>query len=216
MLATIAAWIYDLLFYRLSSHWYIAVLNRLSNGAKLLDVGVGTGSSLIANADLLKTKDIHVHGVDINQAYLTFCQKKIDKNQLNDYISIQEISFYDVPVSVKYDAVYFSASFMLLPDQNAALEVAKKILNENGMICFTQTFSKEKSIFWEIIKPILWVFTSVHFGKVTYEKDFIELMTQHDLEIVQNELLSTQGLRNQREMKLMIAKPKQKTITSAV
>ena len=105
---------------------------------------------------------------------------------------------------------------MLLPDQNAALEVAKKILNENGMICFTQTFSKEKSIFWEIIKPILWVFTSVHFGKVTYEKDFIELMTQHDLEIVQNELLSTQGLRNQREMKLMIAKPKQKTITSAV
>jgi ubiquinone/menaquinone biosynthesis C-methylase UbiE len=208
MLATIAAWIYDLLFYRLSSHWYIAVLNRLSNGAKLLDVGVGTGSSLIANAGLLKEKDIHVHGVDINQAYLKFCQKKIDRNQLNDYISIQEISFYDVPVTTKYDAVYFSASFMLLPDQNAALEVAKKILNENGMICFTQTFSKEKSIFWEIIKPILWVFTSVHFGKVTYEKDFIELMTQHDLEIVHNELLSTQGLRKQREMKLMIAKPK--------
>ena len=208
MLATIAAWIYDLLFYRLSSHWYIAVLNRLSTGAKLLDVGVGTGSSLIANAGLLKEKDIHVHGVDINQAYLKFCQKKIDRNQLNDYISIQEISFYDVPVTTKYDAVYFSASFMLLPDQNAALEVAKKILNENGMICFTQTFSKEKSVFWEIIKPILWVFTSVHFGKVTYEKDFIELMTQHDLEIVQNELLSTQGLRKQREMKLMIAKPK--------
>ncbi len=210
MFATIAAWIYDLLFYRLSSHWYIAVLNRLSNGAKLLDVGIGTGSSLIASAGLLKEKDIHVHGVDINQAYLKFCQKKIDKNQLNDYISIQEISFYDVPVTTKYDAVYFSASFMLLPDQNAALEVAKKILNENGMIYFTQTFSKEKSLFWEKTKPILWLILSVHFGKVTYEEEFVELMAKHDLEIVQNKLLSTQGLRKQREMKLIIAKTKHK------
>jgi ubiquinone/menaquinone biosynthesis C-methylase UbiE len=204
------AWIYDLLFYRLSSHWYSAVLNQLSSGAKLLDVGVGTGTSLIANAKLLKEKDIHVHGIDINASYLKACQQKIDKNQLNNHIQIQEISFYDLPEAHACDAVYFSASFMLLPDQDAALEVAKKVLSQNGVICFTQTFATKKSLFWEVIKPILWMFTTVHFGKVTYEKDFIELMKKHDLEIIKNELLSTQG--SSREMKLMVAKPTQKSV----
>jgi hypothetical protein len=56
----------------------------------------------------------------------------------------------------------------------------------------------------------LWMFTTVHFGKVTYEKDFIELMKKHDLEIVKNDLLSTQG--SSREMKLMVAKPIQKSV----
>jgi ubiquinone/menaquinone biosynthesis C-methylase UbiE len=48
--------VYDAAIVGLTADWYRAVLERLPNGCRLLDVGIGTGAALIANADVLREK----------------------------------------------------------------------------------------------------------------------------------------------------------------
>jgi len=202
------AWIYDRLFYSLSKHWYRSVLNALPEGARLLDVGVGTGTSLLANADLVRQRGARVEGIDINMSYLKACQAGIDALGVGDCIRVRERSVYDLTPALLggelYDAVYFSASFMLLPDQRAALRVVRACLKPGGQVCFTQTFETQRTRFWEVVKPLLYLFTTVHFGVVTYEGPFLEMLREEGFEVTRNEVLRLQG---SREMRVVMAKP---------
>jgi len=198
------AWIYDRLFYSLSKDWYRAILTALPDDARLLDVGVGTGSSLLSNAPLVREKKLKVEGIDINTSYLKASQEKIDEGGWADVISVREQSVYDLDPEDKYDAIYFSASFMLLPDQAAALEVVKRCLKPGGVVCFTQTFETKRAPLMELIKPLLYLFTSVHFGVVTYEGPFLEQLESLGFRVTRNELLKVQG---PREMKAVMATP---------
>lgn len=198
------AWIYDRLFYSLSKDWYRAILSALPEGSRLLDVGVGTGSSLLSNADLVRSRSMTVEGIDINTSYLKACQEKIEANEVSDLISVREQSVYDLDPEDKYDAVYFSASFMLLPDQQEALKVVKACLKPGGHVCFTQTFETKRARLMELIKPLMYLFTSVHFGVVTYEEPFIQQLEDEGFEVVRNEVLRLQG---PREMRAVMATP---------
>ena len=108
------AWIYDRLFQKLSSSWYRSVIEQLPRGAKVLDVGVGTGSSLLSQYELVKERALKWTGIDINSAYLSACQEGIERIGAGDHIEVRKQSIYDLAESEKLDAVYFSASFMLL------------------------------------------------------------------------------------------------------
>lgn len=197
------AWIYDRLFHNLSSGWYRSVIEQLPNQAKVLDVGVGTGTSLLDQLDLIRQKEISWCGIDINCSYLEACQQKIDQLEAGDCISVREQSIYDLKEINLLDAVYFSASFMLLPDQKSALETTLGSLKEAGVICFTQTFETKRAPVMEVIKPLLRKMTTVDFGVVTYLEPFIELLSSVGLEVIHNEVMSTQG---PREMRIVIAR----------
>ena len=198
------AWIYDKIFHPLSKRWYRTVLASLPEGSHVLDVGVGTGSSLISNADLLIERNMNVTGIDIDAQYLKACRKRIDEENLSEYIDVREQSVYTLDESEQYDAVYFSASFMLLPNQKEALEVIKRCLSAGGLVCFTQTFEAKKTRFWEVIKPLLVRFTTIHFGAVTYEKPFLALLEDSGFEVVKNDLIMKRGAN--RHMKAIMAK----------
>jgi ubiquinone/menaquinone biosynthesis C-methylase UbiE len=101
-------------------------------------------------------------GIDINTSYLKSCQEKIDEIEVGHQIKLRHQSVYDLAPTDRYDAIYFSASFMLLPNQEEALKVAQQSLTESGRVCFTQTFETKRTQFWEIIKPLLIFFTAVH------------------------------------------------------
>ena len=193
--------IYDLLFHRLSKGWYQEVLQRQLEGTKLLDIGVGTGSSLLSNGALLREKKLAVTGIDINGAYLNAARRRAAAEALEDHVTLEERSVYDLE-GLRYDAAYFSASFMLLPDQRRALDVVSQQLVAGGKIYFTQTFEKKRNRVMEVLKPLLYKLTTVHFGVVTYEAPFLELLRDAGLEVVENTVLSA-GLK--REMRLIAA-----------
>jgi SAM-dependent methyltransferase len=44
--------------------WYKSVLDRLPDNAKVLDIGIGTGSALARHAQLVQRKNLRWFGVD--------------------------------------------------------------------------------------------------------------------------------------------------------
>jgi SAM-dependent methyltransferase len=196
--------IYDAAIVGMTAAWYRAVLERLPVACRLLDIGIGTGSALLANAALLAEKDLHVTGVDIDAAYIERCRAAVARARLGDRIEVRLESIYDHRGG-PYGAAYFSASFMLLPDPAGALRHVGSLLAPGGRLYFTQTFEHERSRAVELVKPLLRLVTTIDFGRVTYEPEFRRALSEGGAEIETFETL-TAGAR--RSNVLAVARPR--------
>lgn len=107
------------------------------NIKSVLDIGTATGHPLYSIID--KFGDAEVLGVDIDENYIPACQQ-LFKNHKN--VTIREMNFYDLEANYPektFDIIIFGSSFMLMPDQVKAIEIAKKKLNRGGKIYFLLT-----------------------------------------------------------------------------
>ena len=191
------AWIYDKAILGLTTRWYEQVLQRVPKGARLLDVGIGTGGALAKNAALLRETDVRVTGVDIDPDYVKTARKRLDKAGLSDFVDVHLESIYD-HAGGPYEAVYFSASFMLLPEPAAALRHVKSLLTSDGRIYFTQTFQDKESKVMERVKPMLKRATTIDFGRVTYEPDFRAVVADGGVELTELTVMGRRGTRSYR------------------
>jgi len=190
----IRSFIYDTLILGLTSRWYAEVLRRVPEGARLLDVGVGTAGALLANADLVTGRRLHVTGIDIDADYIERARKRLRVSPLADCAEVRLESVYDHG-SGAYDAIYFSASFMLLPEPEVALRHCATLLKPGGRLYFTQTIQTRPSRSMEFVKPMLKRVTSVDFGRVTYEDAFKEQIRRAGLELQEFTILARHGNR---------------------
>jgi SAM-dependent methyltransferase len=195
--------IYDALILRLTSGWYAEVLRRLPEGAALLDVGVGTAGALLASADLLRARRLSVTGIDIDADYVERARHRVRDSRLAEVVEIRRESVYDHRGG-PYDAVYFSGSFMLLPDPERALRHTAALLRADGRIYFTQTFEQAPNRWLEIAKPLPKWLTSIDFGRVTYEDAFRAQLRAAGLRL---EELTTLAERGGRRSVLAVARP---------
>ena len=186
------AWIYNKALMGLTPHWYANVLKRLPENARLLDVGIGTGEALLRNADTIRTKGLQIQGVDIDETYLKHCTANIEKHGLQEQVQCRHQSVYD-HTDGPYDGVYFGASFMLLPDPIKALHHVSGLLKEDGRLYFTQTFHDKPSKVMEKVKPMLHKVTTIHFGKVTYEQDFRDVIAEAGMTLQTLEVMDKRG-----------------------
>ena len=182
------AFVYDRAIVAMTAGWYLAVLERLSTRCRLLDIGIGTGSALLAHADLIKSKDLRVVGVDIDPAYVDRCKQSIAEAGLSARVEAHLESIYDHRGG-PYDAAYFSGSFMLLPDPPKALRHVASLLTPGGRFYFTQTFEHERSRALELLKPLMRLVTTIDFGRVTYESDFTAALIAAGLEVEECKVL---------------------------
>jgi ubiquinone/menaquinone biosynthesis C-methylase UbiE len=199
----IRSFIYDILILRLTSRWYSEVLRRVPERATLLDVGIGTAGALLANADLVKQKRLEVYGIDIDPDYIERARRRIRDALLEEQVQVRLESVY-AHQGNGYDAVYFSGSFMLLPEPQRALRHCCTLLNEEGRIYFTQTFQERPSRWVETLKPLLKRVTTVDFGPVTYEADFRAQILESGMELVEFTPLHRRGNRTAR---IAVARP---------
>ncbi|RMH15116.1 MAG: class I SAM-dependent methyltransferase [Acidobacteria bacterium] len=201
------AWIYDAVMVPLTVKYYREVLAHVPVGSHMLDVGIGTGSALTKNRDLVLSRDLWVTGLDVNPQYLERCRKNLIRHGLEDRVKVRLESIYDHRDG-SYDVVYFSCSFMLLPEPEAALRhIADNLLKPDGRIIFTQTFQDKKSDLVERIKPHLNKVTTIEFGSVTYEETFRKQMSDAGIELIEMKVLSRSPTRS-RSGRLAIAKPR--------
>ena len=190
----IRSFIYDTLILRLTSRWYAEVLRRVPEGATLLDVGIGTAGALLANDDLVKRKCLRVVGIDIDADYIARAQQRLRDSSLAGLAEVRLESVNDHQGG-PYDAVYFSGSFMLLPQPEQALRHCCALLNPGGRMFFTQTIHKQPARWMEILKPMLKRVTSIDFGRVTYEDDFRAQIHAAGLELEEFTALAHHGSR---------------------
>jgi SAM-dependent methyltransferase len=199
----VRARVYDAAIVPLTAAWYRAVLERLPEHCRVLDVGIGTGAALVANAALLAVKHVSVTGIDVDSAYVAQCRRAISRANLDQLVDVRLESVYDHR-DADYDAIYFSASFMLLPDPRAALRHVCTLLRPGGRLYFTQTFEHERSRLAELVKPLLRLVTTIDFGRVTYEADFQAALTGGG--VVQEEACALDSGRR-RSSRLVVALP---------
>ncbi|WP_104204396.1 class I SAM-dependent methyltransferase [Billgrantia saliphila] len=188
------SFLYDTLILRLTSRWYAEVLSRVPEGAMLLDVGVGTAGALLANAEQVQRKDLRVTGIDIDADYIARARQRIHNSSLAERAEVRLESVYD-HLGGPYEAVYFSASFMLLPEPERALRHCRELLAPGGRIFFTQTFQQRPSPWMERFKPMLKRITSIDFGRVTYEDTFKTQLDAVGLTLAEFTVLSRHGSR---------------------
>ena len=186
--------IYDTLILRLTSRWYTEVLNRMPERATMLDVGIGTAGALLANTDLVTQKRLQVTGIDIDADYIKRAHERLAASPLAAHARVFLESVYQHQGG-PYDAIYFSASFMLLPEPDRALRHCCKLLQPDGRIYFTQTIQARPSRWMEILKPLLKRVTSIDFGRVTYEEDFKAQLRAAGLEVEEFTELDRHGSR---------------------
>ena len=201
--ARVRSAVYDALIVRMTAGWYRAVLRRLPTGCRLLDVGIGTGAALLANADLLVEKDLHVTGVDVDAAYVAQCRQTVARRGLDGRITVR-LESIDDHRGGPYNAAYFSGSFMLLPHPAATLRYLRSLLVPGGPVYFTQTFEHRRSRTAEMTKPLLRLVTSIDFGRVTYEPVFRATVAEAGFELVEMETLQP---GSHRAAVLAIARP---------
>lgn len=197
------AWIYDNTFRKVTDSWYRHVLDRLEPGSLLLDVGIGTAGALSRSAARVQEKDIRVVGVDIDADYLRRARRNVDRAGLSDRVRLHQISIFDFQER-GFDAAYFSASFMLMPDPPGVLRHITSLLAPGGRVFFTQTFEERRSPLVEKVKPLLHRVTTIHFGQVTYEADFLATIAECGHEVVEHTVLSSNRVRSAR---LVVTRP---------
>lgn len=190
----IRSFIYDSLILRLTSRWYAEVLERVPEHARLLDVGIGTAGALLANSDLVAEKGVRVTGVDIDADYIERARRRVRESWLADRVEVHLESVYDHQGG-PYDAVYFSGSFMLLPEPERALRHCCTLLKPDGRVYFTQTIQKRRARWLETLKPILKRVTSIDFGRVTYEDELKAQIHAAGLELEELTALGQHGNR---------------------
>lgn len=195
--------IYDVVIRPLTAGWYREVLSRLSLGSRLLDVGIGTGGALVANAPLIWQKDLQIVGVDIDPDYIQRAAKLVREKSLEGHVEVRLQSVYDHVAVRPYDAVYFSASFMLLPDPQGCLRHIRAQLAPGGRVFFTQTFQEKRSALMEKAKPMLHKVTTIHFGQVTYEADFMAILRASGMHV---DMVETIGKAGPRTYRLVVAR----------
>jgi SAM-dependent methyltransferase len=188
----VRGWIYDRLVAGMTSDWYRAVFSRLPDGARVLDVGIGTGAALARCADLVRAKQLEVVGLDIDPDYLRRCRTELLRAGLAGQVSPVFTSVYDHDGG-PYDAVYFSASLMLLPDPAAAIAHVAGLLAPDGRLFATQTFQHRRSPLLERVKPMVRHVTTIQFGRVTYEEEFRSAFADAGVDLV--ELVTMRGTR---------------------
>ena len=147
---------------------------------------------------------MNIVGIDVDAGRVEHARELIELAELEDQIAVRSESatcHHGGP----YDAVYFSSSFMNMANQIAVLNHVKDVLIANGgLVYFTHSLYVSRVPLLERIKPLLWMFTTIDFGRVIYYSDFRETLKKAEFELI--EIKEMKCLRK-RNICLIVARP---------
>lgn len=89
----------------------------------VLDIGTATGGPLSTIVHYFE--QARILGIDYNEHYVPHCEKLFEDHS---HVEIKHMNFYDLEreePDTMFDIIIFGSSFMILPDQVKALEIAR-------------------------------------------------------------------------------------------
>ncbi len=112
------------------------LLERLKprRGARVLDVGCGTGAS---SAHIVETvPDSRVFGLDISTEMLATARSTVGESERLTFVEgdASRLSEY---FDARFDAIVYSASIFLIPDYRESLDQARQLLAPEGRVGLT-------------------------------------------------------------------------------
>lgn len=199
--------LYNLIFSDMTKLCYSNCLQLYPENSMILDVGIGNGVMIKKNHKLIKEKNLQITGLDINRHYLEHCRKMVREYMLENQVRVlqESVLTFSPPEKTCYNYIFFGQSFMLMNNQREVLERTKNWLTPEGKVVFFQTMFKNKSKLMEFVKPRLKFLTTVDFGKVTYEKEFYDLLDEGNFCSCQDKVLKRNIFKG--EHRLIITKP---------
>ncbi|KAL4467097.1 hypothetical protein ABPG72_019307 [Tetrahymena utriculariae] len=190
ILQIVPVWIYNLFISRVLTvvtHSYLADYLKKEEQKKevsldtILDIGIGTGLPLYKIASKFP-QNAKILGVDIDENYVKAAQK-LFKDKKNVEIRLQNFYELDVKKEGQFDIVLFSFSFMLMPEREKAIILAKQLVKKDGRIIFLLTLHQKKNPLFEKMKPLIKYLTTIDFGNITYESEFDDLLKNCNMEV---------------------------------
>lgn len=166
---------YDFLVGNTTKHLYNIFLNSVPSKSEIMDIGIGTGI-ITKNYELIKNKQLHINGIDVNRNYLDMCHKKIEDYNLKSNITTHYGNVLTYETDKKYDFVLFSDSYSVIPNINYIVNHTNKYLKENGEIVIITTLDDKGGLFYNFrkwVKPRLVNITGIEFGNLITYNSFI-------------------------------------------
>ena len=168
--------IYD---YFLSSHTTKLMkiaLEKIPENSSILDVGIGTGTALTQNADLIKEKNIYITGIDINSTYLAKCKENIKEKELERYVKVFNDDINTFATNERFDIILFSDSFAVIPNIYEILKECKVFLSDIGKMMVISALFKEHSMWQSFVKKNIKYLTFVEFGNLMLKDDLLNFI----------------------------------------
>jgi alpha-N-acetylglucosaminidase len=194
--------VYSLIVSDVTDGCYRTCLPVFPPSSKILDVGIGNGEMIKTHHDSIRAKGFSIIGLDVDRDYLARCNELIGTYALqgNIHTELTPVEEYVPPSTGYFDAILFSMSFMLLRDPALVLRRIRPWLAPRGQVVFVQTMFGEASRFLEFVKPRLKYVTTIDFGRVIYERDFLRLLQSEGLRIVEDRLIARKWFGGQYRM----------------
>ena len=199
---TFTSRVYSLIVSDVTDGCYRTCLPVFPPSSRILDVGIGNGEMIRTHHDTIRARGLSITGLDVDPDYLTRCNELIGRYALQENVRthLTSVEEYVPPSSAYFDAILFSMSFMLLRDPALVLRRIRPWLAPHGQVVFVQTMFGEVSRFLEIVKPRLKYVTTIDFGRVIYEGDFLRLLQREGLRIVEDRLIARKWFGGQYRM----------------
>jgi len=196
------SYLYSLIVADVTDGCYRTVFDYVRPGSRVLDVGIGNGAMIRRHHRAIVDRGLRIVGLDINPRYLAHCNQLVGVYGLRDRIQVYELAVEDYapPTPPHFDYILFSMSFMLMDDQRSVLARVLPWLNPRGEILFVQTMFRERSRWLEFVKPRLKYFTTIDFGRVTYEEHFFSLLDSMGLFVTEDRVIKKECFRGEYRM----------------
>ncbi len=112
-------------------------LLRLTTGEKVLEIGFGTGNSIISMAESVGPAG-KVYGIDVSQGMLDITRKKIIDRGLSDRVELITGDGRNLPYEDSFfDAAFASFTLELFPADDIPMVLARvrRVLKKGGRLC---------------------------------------------------------------------------------
>lgn len=202
---------YNLLVSSYTKNLYEKFFKNCKRNAKILDIGIGNGYAIVKNEKIIKSKNLKIYGVDIDDYSVKKCQENIDKYNLNNHIKVVNKDFFKLThhdyqsfINNEYfDIVFYSNSYSVIPNIGDFIIHSKKYIHNNGSVITSTTlynnFNKTMDFLKKNVKYLLF---NIDFGRIITHEMIEEEIKAIDFNLVSKKLVHKHNLPLWGEVKV--------------